>query len=223
MKILALEFSSPLRSVAVLDQSGVAPPIVLGAADAAGPEAKKAFGLIAQVLNTAGIEREAIEVVAVGLGPGSYTGIRSAIAIAQGWQLARLVRLRGVSSVDCLMSQAQVNGWHGRVHVVIDAQRGEFSMATCDVAAASIQVVQPLHLATREEVEARAQDGGRIIGPDVDRSFAQGHILYPCAAILGRLAALRDDHPQGSTLEPIYLRVASFVKAPPPRVLPVGE
>jgi len=35
-------------------------------------------------LKQAGLEREAIDCIAVGLGPGSYTGIRSAIALAQG-------------------------------------------------------------------------------------------------------------------------------------------
>ena len=46
--------------------------------------------------------REAIEAIAVGLGPGSYTGIRAAIALAQGWQLAREVKTLGVSSVAAM-------------------------------------------------------------------------------------------------------------------------
>ena len=63
--------------------------------------------MIEKVLAAAKIEREEIEVLAVGLGPGSYTGIRVAISIAQGWQLARGVKLLGIGSAECLAAQAQ--------------------------------------------------------------------------------------------------------------------
>ena len=45
--------------------------------------------MIEDVLARSQMEREQIEVLAVGLGPGSYTGIRVALSMAQGWQLAR--------------------------------------------------------------------------------------------------------------------------------------
>ena len=58
----------------------------------------RAFALIEQALSAAHLEREQIECVAVGLGPGSYMGTRIAIAIAQGWQLARGVKTAGINS-----------------------------------------------------------------------------------------------------------------------------
>ena len=67
-----------------------------------GGHGANAFGMIEQVLAEAKIEREQVDVLAVGLGPGSYTGIRAAISMAQGWQLARGVKLLGVGSVECL-------------------------------------------------------------------------------------------------------------------------
>jgi tRNA threonylcarbamoyladenosine biosynthesis protein TsaB len=83
---------------------------------------------------TAKISREEIEVIAVGLGPGSYTGIRAAIAVAQGWQLARGVKLLGVSSADRMSGGAGAGGENFRaVNVVIDAQRGEFYLATWEI------------------------------------------------------------------------------------------
>src|SRR5688572_23493699 len=95
MKILALEFSSERRSVAVVENGDV-----LGEAHEQGGKHTRAFPLIEQALAAACIEREQIECVAVGLGPGSYMGIRIAIAIAQGWQLARGVKTAGVKSAD---------------------------------------------------------------------------------------------------------------------------
>src|SRR4051794_23641679 len=84
MKILALEFSSPVRSVAV---GGDVPKH--GYAEEGGSRETKPFALINAALAQAEISREEIHCIAVGLGPGSYAGIRIAIAIAQGWQLAR--------------------------------------------------------------------------------------------------------------------------------------
>jgi tRNA threonylcarbamoyladenosine biosynthesis protein TsaB len=54
--------------------------------------------MIEKVLAGAKVEREQIEVMAVGLGPGSYTGVRVAISLAQGWQLARGVKLLGMAA-----------------------------------------------------------------------------------------------------------------------------
>ena len=83
MTILALEFSSPHRSVAVLRADSVVEAVETGG------RGTNAFHLIERVLTESGVARGQIEVVVVGLGPGSYTGIRVAVAIAQGWQLAR--------------------------------------------------------------------------------------------------------------------------------------
>src|ERR1039457_967860 len=130
MTILALEFSSPQRSVAVLRTGGA---VMTAEAVETGGHGANAFGMIEQVLAEAKIEREEIDVLAVGLGPGSYTGIRAAISLAQGWQLARGVKSLGVSSVECLVAQALAEKILGRANVVIDAQRSEFYLATYEM------------------------------------------------------------------------------------------
>ena len=100
MKILALEFSSEQRSAAVVEHGAV-----LGEAHETAGKHTRAFALIEQALAEAGIEREQIDCVAVGLGPGSYMGTRIAIAIAQGWQLARGVKVAGTSSAEAVARQ----------------------------------------------------------------------------------------------------------------------
>ena len=256
MKILALEFSSPQRSVAVVERApqkeparsvprdqersnGVsslcstggegrgeeAPPnlrfeagtpvvaswqAVVGRPD---PRVADALGLVEAALQGAPCEREAIECVAVGLGPGSYTGIRAAIALAQGWQLARGVRLLGLSSAACVAAQGQAEGVSGRVEVVIDAQRGEFYLAGYEIDAAGWRQAAPLRLAARAEVQERQRAGSLIIGPEVAKWFPEGRVVFPHAAALGRLAAGRSDFVSGDKLEPIYLRETQFVKS----------
>jgi tRNA threonylcarbamoyladenosine biosynthesis protein TsaB len=79
--------------------------------------------LVEAALDSAGVERELIEGVAVGLGPGSYTGIRASIALAEGWQLARGTRVTGVSSARAIAATARQEGLRGLTAVLIGAQR----------------------------------------------------------------------------------------------------
>ena len=219
MKILALEFSSPQRSVAVVHGGADAGLRCLGEAIETGTRSTKALGLVEEALRQAQVEREQIGCLAVGLGPGSYTGIRLAIALAQGWQLARPVQLLGVSSAECLAAQAQAEGIFGRVEIVIDAQRNEFYLAGYDLSAESRREIEPLRLVTAAEVRARQEAGGMIVGPEVSKWFPDGRVLFPRAATLGELARGRTDFVAGEKLEPIYLRETRFVKAPPPRIM----
>lgn len=215
MKILALEFSSPRRSVAVLEGQ----TILAERAEAAG-ETIPPLRLIEQALQSAGVERRQVECVAVGLGPGSYTGIRAAIALAQGWQLAGGVKLLGVGSVDCLAAQAQAERIFGRVNVVVDAQRGELYQAACEITAAAVRGIATLRIVTLDQARLEVGPAGQVIGPEAKRWFPNGRELCPAAAVLGRLAAVRNDFIPGERLEPVYLRASGFVKAPPARHLP---
>ena len=219
MKILALEFSSPQRSAAVLQDQPEAGPLVLGQAIETGARTTNVLGLVEEALREAQFERAEVECLAVGLGPGSYTGIRLAIALAQGWQLARPVKLLGISTADCLAAEAQAGGILGRAHVVIDAQRNEFYLASYDLSAVGWCETERLHLATLPEVQAQQQAGGTVIGPEVTRWFPGSRVLFPHAATLARLARNRTDFIPGEALAPIYLRETQFVKAPRPRTL----
>jgi len=205
MTILALEFSSPQRSAAVSHAGRVAEVIETGG------RGTNAFGLIEQVLTDTRIEREQIQVIAVGLGPGSYTGIRVAISLAQGWQLARGVKLLGVSSADCLAAQAQAEKIFGRVNVVIDAQRGQFYLASWEISATGRREMAALKIVPAAEIDARRKAGEICSGPAGER------ISFPRAATILALAAGRADFVSGETLQPIYLREANFVKSPPGR------
>jgi tRNA threonylcarbamoyl adenosine modification protein YeaZ len=217
MKILALDFSSPQRSVAV-GTTGAADVFEVVAASPG--RDMKPFALIEAALRKAGLERETIECVAVGLGPGSYTGIRVAISVAQGWQLATGVKLLGLSTAECLAAQLAGPGGSGRFGVVIDAQRGEFYLAGYEHQNGAVRETAALRLASRNEVEAVAAAGDLLVGPEVTRWFPEGKNVYPQATTLVRLAQGRTDFVAGVELEPIYLREPTFVKAPPLRTLP---
>ena len=210
MKILALEFSSPVRSVAVAVEG-----VVRGRAEERGGRETRAFAMIGLALQQAGMHREEIECIAVGTGPGSYTGIRIAIAIAQGWQLARTVTLLGLRSADCVAAQRYERGRRGFLNVLIDAQRGEWFAARYELRN-EWRLVEDFILLTPEERARRTAADEMFIRPDLEP--ASNDAACPVADTLARLAAHRTDFVEGAELEPIYLRKADFVKAPPPRM-----
>ena len=208
MKILALEFSSDERSVAVGESNATGVRLVNERVE----RSVTGLALVDRVLQGAGVSPAEIEVVAVGLGPGSYTGIRSAIALSQGWQLGRGVKLVGISSVEVLARDAQVGGLRGSVSLVIDAQRQECYLAECEMADGETLEVGPLRIVRFDEIRA-----DQIVGPGTSRFIPSAKDLYPSAATLLKIAASRSEFVPGESLEPIYLRETKFVKAAPAR------
>ena len=208
MTLLALEFSSDRRSVA-LARGG---EVLAEAVQQTESRATDALGLIKKVLADAKISREEIEVVAVGLGPGSYTGIRAAIAVAQGWQLARGVKLLGVGSVEAMAAQAQAEKVFGRVNVVVDAQRGEFYLGTWEIFTDRRVELLPLRIVPAAEIEALKNAREICLGPERSQFF-------PKASAVARLAAGRNNFIAGEFLTPVYLRETTFVKSASARVV----
>ena len=249
MKILAVEFSSAQRSVAIWDDGtaaecdrpgrsntgslqGSAKEVVASAVmlssiiepPPANPQraafpAQRSLGLVEDALRKAACPMEAIEVIAVGLGPGSYTGIRGAIALAQGWQLGRGVKLVGLSTAECLAAQAHAAGRRGPVNVIIDAQRNEYYLARYEISANGCREVEALRLAAPAEIQALAAAGQTLFGPEIRAAFPGATEMFPDAAMLGRLACGRRDFVHGEKLEPIYLRETAFKKAPARRIV----
>ncbi len=179
-----------------------------------------ALALIDEALQEAQLEREQIDRIAVGLGPGSYAGIRIAIALAQGWQLARNVSLLGISSAHCVVAQARAAGWRGQMKVLIDAHAHQFYRASYEITAAGWRETEPFRLLAPEDSPDHSETDQIWVGSDTGGwTSARKHALWPDAAMLAELAADRTVFVPGEALEPIYLRETSFIKAPPPRLI----
>jgi tRNA threonylcarbamoyladenosine biosynthesis protein TsaB len=218
MKILALEFSAQLRSVAIANAESTGETHLLSLAEDADFRGVTGLMLIDRALSGAKLTPTDITHITVGIGPGSYTGIRAAIAIAQGWQLCRNVQLIGLSSVECLAEQAREAGFRGTVSVIVDAQREEIYLARYDLQSERVSLTTPLAIVKPEAVD----NSETIIGPDAKRFFPEApktHLLSPTAAMVARLAAKSKSFVQGEQLEPIYLRATTFVKATPARTI----
>jgi tRNA threonylcarbamoyl adenosine modification protein YeaZ len=202
MIALALEFSSDRRSVAV-GRAGQ----LLAEVTHLGTVNTPVFALIAEALRQASVEREDVGQLVVGLGPGSYTGVRIAISAAQGWQLATGATCVGVNSLENLARSVT-----DRILLAVDAQRGEFASAWAEAG----RLLEPIRLRSKDELLGRLGLGEWVGGPDLERLLPGARPLFPTAA--GALAlAVNAVAVPAETLTPSYLREASFVKAPPTR------
>jgi tRNA threonylcarbamoyladenosine biosynthesis protein TsaB len=88
--------------------------------------AQRLLPLVEEVLAAAEITWDAITRIAVGVGPGGFTGLRHGIATARALAQGRGLPLAGVSSLEALASGAAAAAGEDRaVLALIDARRGE--------------------------------------------------------------------------------------------------
>lgn len=178
--------------------------------------------IVDSLLQEAHLENNDVQTLAIGVGPGSYTGIRASIAFAQGWNLATGIKLAAISSVEALVIQATRLGWK-EFHILIDAQRNEYY---CGAFALDPEDEFPqkngeLQIITATATQALLQKSPCVAGPDLQKAIPAIHPLYPSAEDIARLAIRQKKYIEPESLAPIYLRPIQFVKAPPMRPLPL--
>lgn len=132
MNILYLDSSTEACTAGV----AVGERIVTDFAIAPRGHAQRLLPMAEALLRDAGVGFADIDLVGFGRGPGSFTGVRIATAMAQGIAMARDLPMAGVSSLECLALGAwhrylQSNGPDERpdIRVAIDARMGEIYRA----------------------------------------------------------------------------------------------
>ena len=129
MRILGIETSSNRGSVALLEGGRTACLLEHQRENAHG---ESILPLIEQALGSAGWTRRQLDRVAVGIGPGSFTGLRVGIAIAQGVSEGLEIPLVGIPSLQA-MALAVPPDLPGPRCVLVDARKGELFAAVYDV------------------------------------------------------------------------------------------
>ena len=119
MKLLAIETSTESCSVALL----VDGELITRSQLAPRRHAELLLPMCDQVLAEAGIARSQLDVIAVGRGPGAFTGVRLAVSAAQGFALGLDRPIVPVSSLAALALEAPDNG--APILALIDARMGE--------------------------------------------------------------------------------------------------
>jgi tRNA threonylcarbamoyladenosine biosynthesis protein TsaB len=104
---LALDTSTPFLALALVKNQGGAFETV--AETAIGPHLKQSEllpGALHTFLEKAGLNPRALSGIVVGLGPGSFTGLRVGLACAKGLAYATQIPLTGVSSLAAIAAEA---------------------------------------------------------------------------------------------------------------------
>jgi len=123
--VLAIESAAETCSAALWDCARPADGLVaLRVLEPARGQAERLIGLVEAVLAEAGLGYRDLGALAVGHGPGSFTGLRTAVAAARGLALATGLGVIPVSSLETLAGGAAPCG-AGDVFAVLDARRGE--------------------------------------------------------------------------------------------------
>jgi tRNA threonylcarbamoyladenosine biosynthesis protein TsaB len=152
---------------------------------------------------------DTIDQIVIGLGPGSYAGVRIAIAAALGLRFALAARLAGIPSVAAFETSATT------YLAIGDARRESFYFSRIED---GVCVEGPL-LATEEELGQRLANHSAlpVYGTAPLPQFPAIQIALPSAVLLAHLAAANRGIVATDHLEPIYLREPHITK-PKPRI-----
>lgn len=146
-----------------------------------------------ELLAQAGIEWGGLQRVAVGLGPGRFTGLRVGIATARGLAQSLGLELVGVSSLHALALPALGSPRPAATIAVIDARRGE-AFAGAFIGSTEIVLPRALRPAQLERIAAELEEHGAPTGEDW-LAVGDGAVLYAEALRAGGVEVAEPDSP----------------------------
>src|SRR5437868_4198672 len=140
---------------------------------------------IAATLEKAGVARRELELIAVTVGPGSFTGVRVGLAAARGLAVALAVPLAGVSTTSTLLAQAA--GKDRLAVAAIDSHLGDWFCALGE------DDKLPFLASTDALAERIAGRRCLVVGPQADAlapllNDAAAQVILPDATVVARLA-----------------------------------
>ena len=218
---LAIDSAGPIASVALARQGAL---LAESTWRVRGSHEAECLTAIEDLLLRAGIEREAIALIVVDRGPGSYAGLRVGAGIAMGLALALDADLLGVGRLD-----ADAYPWAaypGPVCAVHQAGRGDLAWAVYEGQGSKRRNAVAPRLDPLEEMARHAPAGslfcGDLEGIEEALRRCDGTRLASGVASLRRAGALAElgwqryeagarDDPRA--LEPLYLREPSITRS----------
>jgi tRNA threonylcarbamoyladenosine biosynthesis protein TsaB len=219
MRVLALDTATEVCTVALLSgQQSIVESLDLGRG-----HAQEILGMIDRVLAQGGTTLASLSGIVAGIGPGSFTGVRIGVAVAQGLAFGAGLPVVPVTSLEALALEA-FGGGAGQVLACLDARMGEvyWGCFTMRPPPLLIAALGPLAVGPPAGVWLPAGGGGGFGGigrgfaayPELGRiegvTLAEGAArALPDAGVMARLGAARLSCGGGidaAALEPLYVR-----------------
>lgn len=214
---LAIDTSSPLSSVAIVNDDGT---VVSRESASRDSHSQSLDTMVKGVAEEAGIGSFAdFEQLLIGLGPGSFTGLRIGLSYVKGISLAHRIPIVGVSSFTAMALSAAQTG--DLIAVVSDARREEFFFAGFRKLPHGLEEIDSLQICSQNKIKEFFQstrgpvssrrlliDAGNELLPDVDapivpaNSIAAGILMMPAETREWSIASL-------SAIEPLYTRAVA--------------
>lgn len=184
--------------------------------------AERLVPMVQEVLGEANTDFASLDLIAVTVGPGTFTGVRIGLAAARGFALAHGLPLVGVTSTEAV-AEAVVSGPHrsglpGQLAVIHDARRGEIYVQCFEISGpdSSWRALAPAVVIPCGDVMAAlpagslavAGTGVALVGKAIAAADSKTILLeedaYPDARFVARVAVRRPvtDEP----VRPLYLR-----------------
>ena len=218
--ILALETSGYAGSVAVLEGDK---PLTELPLDSTRRSAASLAPALAEVLGAAGCRAAEVRMVAVTVGPGSFTSLRVGVTTAKAFAYAVGAQVIAINTLEAIAAEARssiVGGAENQptIAVAIDAQRGDVYAARFRPAAGQLECLSPAGICAAEGWLATLEPAWLVTGPAVESllprlpsgiAIAPRERWFPSATTVGRLAAAKYATGQRDdlwSLTPLYLR-----------------
>lgn len=204
MNILAIDRSTDTQSVALAKDGKVVSKVFAGMDSRSAEWPVK----IREFAASNGLTLQDVDQILVGQGPGSFAGIRAALAFAQG------LALPGDKPVVGLPSAMAFTRAGSKIAVVGDARRERYWVVLFD----GVKTVRDFTLASKETLGQTVPEGYTVVTPDGARiepllkaMFAEsyGGALVPLA---GRLAEIAMSNPELLKPEPLPIYLSPAVR-----------
>ncbi len=213
MNILALDTSMGACSAAVLLANGASPRIVSREEPMGRGHAEALMPMIVEAMDEAGLDYPALDLIAATVGPGSFTGVRIAIAAARGFALVTSAKLWGTDSLTVMAHVARGLGVSRPLAIAVDARRAMLYFALYDGDGARLE--GPLLIAPEDAVAMLPESLSVVVGSGAaalaEAAASHGRALkadlpdlQPNAAALAALALAANE--TVPILRPLYLR-----------------
>lgn len=217
--ILAFDCSTAGCSAVVLSGTRV---LARGEAAPNTRQAEELMPLIARVMDGSGLRHDALEMIAVTVGPGSFTGIRLGLAAARGLALALGIEVAGVTTPEALACSIPAGELSGRpILVAIDSKRAELFVQPFD--SSERRSLAPIAALPPEEAAHLLPEPPILVGDGAARllPLIPGAILSsvtnPDPLALALVARQRFEEGRARPPEPLYLRPADVTLPGAPR------